>query len=457
MMRIILLVVILVLAGLIASWLRTHPGMVSVEWLGWRADTSVAMVAFLIVLITILGAILYRFWRVVIAAPGNMIRARRSTRRQRGYEALSAGMIAAASGDSDETRRQARRAESLLHEAGVTRLLRAEAARLSGDETTARQTYEEMSQDPDTALLGLRGLLDHAEKIGDKAEALRLAEKAYRLRPRAQGIAQRLLDLQVDFEQWDAADQTLSEAIRNKIVPAIDGKHHRAALLIERSRLAEQNGQAESALSLAKEANQLDPQRIPAAVRYGRLLGEQGKTRRAQRLLEKTWTQHPHPDIAAAYGALFAGEGPLGVVKRYQRLLSFRPDHVEGHIALAGAALNAELWGEARAHLTRAADQMLTPRVCRMLSELEEAEHSDLEAARQWLQRATTAAPDPAWVCDSCGAAAGSWGARCGNCGAFDSLGWNPPPQAARLPQPDATPLLPGRTSEEPEAAGQTQ
>ena len=456
MIRIFVLVVILVLGGLIASWLRTHPGLVSVEWLGWRADTSVAMVAFLVVLITILGAVLYRFWRVVISAPGNMIRSRRSTRRQRGYEALSAGMIAAASGDSDEARRQARRAETLLHEAGVTRLLRAEAARLSGDETTARQTYEEMSQDPDTALLGLRGLLDHAETTGDKAEALRLAEKAYTLRPRAQGIAQRLLDLQVDFAQWDAADRTLREAMGNKIVPAADGKHRRAALLIERSRLAEANGNAESALTLAREAHQLDPQRIPAAVRYGRLLGAQGKTRRAQRMLEKIWAQHPHPDIAAAYGGLFDGEGPLDLVKRYQRLLSFRPDHVEGHIALAGAALDAELWGEARAHLTRAAEQALTPRVCRMLSELEEAEHGDLEAARQWLQRATTAASDPAWVCDSCGAAAGSWSARCGHCGAFDSLGWHPPPQAARLPQPDATPLLPGRAADEVEAAAQS-
>lgn len=448
MIRILVLAVIIVLAGLAASWLRTNPGTVSVEWLGWRADTSVAMVALLIILVTVLGAAAYRFWRFLRTAPGNFVGARRTNRRRRGYEALSSGMIAAASGDSDEAQRQARRAETLLQDAGITRLLRAEAARLSGDESTARRTYEEMSQDPDMALLGLRGLLDHAEKSGDKAEALRIAEKAYALRPKAQGIAQRLFDLQVEFAQWDLADRTLAEAMRNKVIPASEGKHRRAALLVERSRKAEQDGNADTALSLAREAHQLGPDRVPAATQYARLLGGAGKTRRAQRLLEKIWALQPHPDIAAAYGALFEDEGPLALVKRFQRLLSFRPDHPEGHIALASTALDAKLWGEARAHLTQAADQTLTPRVCRLMSELEEAEHDDLDAARHWLQRATTADADAAWVCDACGAAAGSWSARCGHCGAFDSLGWHPPRQAARLPQPDKIPLLPNRQAE---------
>jgi len=40
-------------------------------------------------------------------------------------------------------------------------------------------------------LLGIRGLLDQADSAGDKAEALRLAEKANRLQPKAQGAAQR--------------------------------------------------------------------------------------------------------------------------------------------------------------------------------------------------------------------------------------------------------------------------
>jgi len=433
MTRVILLAILILVVAACAAWLKQHPGTVTVEWLGWRADTSMAMLAFLIALVTVLGALIYRFWRFLRALPATIADAFRLRRRRRGYEALSAGMIAAAAGDGAEARKQAKRAESMLEDLSATRLLRAEAARLDGDSATARRTYEEMSEHPDTALIGLRGLLDQADAAGETAEALRLAEKAYRSYPKARGIAERLFHLQLDFGQWAAADRTLTEALRNKVFPASDARRWRAAVVLERSRIAERDNDIDSALAFAREAQQLDPDLVPAVARHARLLGMQGKTRRAQRMLEKAWPQQPHPEIAAAYGALFENEEPLQRVKRFQRLLSFRPDHPEGHIALAEAALEAELWGEARSHLGQAADRALTPRICRMLADLEEAEHGDIAESRRWLERASTVEPDPAWVCESCGDVSGQWTARCDNCGGFDTMSWRQPPHAPQL------------------------
>ena len=432
MTRAILLAVLILVVALCAAWLKQNPGTVTVEWLGWRADTSVAMFAFVLAVVTVLVALTYRFWRYLRRLPAHIAASLRLRRRRKGYEALSAGMIAAAAGDGGEAQKQAKRAEALLEDLSATRLLRAEAARIGGDAATARRTYEEMSENPDTALIGLRGLLDQAEAAGDRAEALRLAEKAHRQYPKARGIAERLFHLQLDFGQWAAADRTLADALRNKVFTAADARPWRAAVLVERSRIAEREAEAEAALTFARDAQQLDPDRVPAAAQHARLLGQQGKTRRAQKLLEKFWTRHPHPEIAAAYGALFESEDPLQRVKRFQRLLSFRPDHAEGHIALAEAALEASLWGEARAHLGQAADKALTPRVCRLLADLEEAEHHNLAESRQWLERAGTAEPDPAWVCDNCGSVAGAWAARCDNCGGFDTMAWRQPPHAPR-------------------------
>ena len=430
MSRVVLLALLILVVALAAGWLGQHPGTVAIEWLGWRADTSVAMLAFAVALVTVLGAIAYRFWRFLRRLPATIAEALRLRRRRRGYEALSAGMIAAAAGDGGSARRLARRADSLLQDVSATRLLRAEAARLSGDAAAARRTYEEMTEAPETALFGLKGLLDQAEASGDRGEALRLAEKAHRQHPRARGIAERLFRLQVEAGRWAAADRTMADAIRDRLFPASEAKPWRAAVLVERSRLAERDGDIDAALAFAREAQQLDPDLVPAAVGHARLLGRLGRTRKAQRLLEKAWARHPHPEIAAAYGALFEGEDALQRVKRYQRLLSFRPDHPEGHLALAEAALAAGLWGEARAHLGQAAERSLTPRVCRMLADLEEAEHANHAESRKWLEQAATAAPDPAWVCDSCGAVAAAWSARCGACGAFDAIEWRPPRQA---------------------------
>lgn len=434
MRRVLLLVLAVVVVALAASWLRANPGTVTVEWLGWRADTSVAMLALAMALVTLLGAAAYRFWGYLKAVPTRLVRARRASRQRRGYAALSAGMIAVATGDSEEAARQARRAEALLQDLGLTRLLRAQAARLSGDEATARGSYEALMRDPETALIGVQGLREQAEARGDRAEALRLAEKAYGLEPGAPAVVRRLLALQAEFGQWAAADRLLDDARRKKALPAGEVRTARAAVLMERARRAEADGEIEAALVFARDAYGLEPHRVAAAAGYARILGLQGREKRAARVLEKAWAAAPHPDIAEAYDNLYDSEEPLARVKRLQRLLSFRPDHVEGHLALAAAALRARLWGEARAHLGEAANRALTPRVCRLFAELEESERNDAEAARRWLTRAAGAEPDPAWVCESCGAVAGAWSARCGNCNGFDSLQWRAPPRAARLP-----------------------
>jgi HemY protein len=443
MKRVFLLVLAVVLVALAASWLRQNPGTVAVEWLGWRADTSVAMLALTLALITGFGAAGYRFWGYLKAVPTRVIRARRARRQRRGYAALSAGMIAVASGDADEAGRQARLAEGLLQDLGLTRLLCAQAAQLSGDEATARGSYEALMRDPDTALIGVQGLREQAEARGERGEALRLAEKAYELEAGSPSVLRRLLALQAEFGQWAAADRLLEDARRKRVLPAGEAKQARAAVLMERARSAEADGEVEAALVFARDGYGLEPARVPAAAGYARVLGLQGREKRAAKILEKAWAADPHPDIAEAYDALYDAEDPLARVKRLQRLLSFRPDHVEGHLALAAAALRARLWGEARAHLGEAANRALTPRVCRLFAELEESERNDADAARRWLTRASSAEPDPAWVCESCGAVSGAWSARCGNCNDFDSLQWRAPPRVSRLPA-TTTPAVTG-------------
>jgi len=114
-------------------------------------------------------------------------------------------------------------------------------------------------------------------------------------------------------------------------------------------------------------------------------------------------------------------------------------------VALAQAALDAKLWGEARAHLGHAVERGVTPRLCRLFADLEESEHGDLKAARQWLERAGAAPPDPVWVCEDCGATAGAWSVRCDSCGAFDSLEWRAPAQISQLPARPTQPALADR------------
>jgi len=421
---------------LAAYWLSTHPGRVAFNVDDWRIDTSIGFLVFIVAVLIMLVVVVSRFWGAIRRAPGQFFESRRMSRRQRGYKALTQGMVAVAAGDAQEARRAARRADALLDEPPLTMLLSAQAAQLGGEETAARRYFEAMLDHPDTAFLGVRGLLMQAIKAGDKGEALRLAERAYRLRPETEWVVDQLFELQVESALWSDANETIATAIRRKTLPAADARRRRAAVLVEQSRVAEAEGDLDMALSRAREAHDLDPALVPATLALARLFKARDRAGRAVRLIEEAWARGPTPELAAAYGALIEDQDPLARVKRFQRLFSFRPDHRESHIALAEASLAARLWGEARKHLSAAGGNAPTARVCRLMAELEELEKGDMASSRQWLARATTAMPDEAWVCNGCGAVAGAWSALCGNCNAFGSLAWQPPPRAMRLSAP---------------------
>jgi len=122
--------------------------------------------------------------------------------------------------------------------------------------------------------------------------------------------------------------------------------------------------------------------------------------------------------------------------------LSFNPDHAESHIALAEAALIAELWGEARNHLHKAAGGDPPARVCRMMADLEGRSGEDPGAMQTWLLRASTAPPDPAWICGKCGAAWESWKPVCGDCNTLSTLKWQPRARGLGLRLGDGETLL---------------
>ncbi|WP_431857220.1 heme biosynthesis protein HemY [Azospirillum sp.] len=437
----------------VAIWLAEHPGSVSVAWGGYVVETSFAMMVLLVVGALGAAALLYRFWRAVVGAPGSLRRMSRSRRREKGYRALTQGMVAVAAGDAVTARKMARKADGLLNEPPLTMLLSAQAAQLQGDEKAARDYFHAMLERPETAFLGLRGLLTQAVKAGDRVEALNLARRAHKLQPNTPWLLATLYDLEARSGDWAAAEGSLQSAVQAGAIPAEEGRHRRAALLLERSFEAERRGRSDSALYHAQSAHDLLPGFVPAAARLARLLAAAGRHKPASKTVERAWRLGPAPELADVYREILAGYDPLTRVKLFEKLAAQTPGNVEGHLAVARAALDAELWGEARAHLMKALEVQPSQRVYRLLAELERAEHDNEEAARSWLAQAATAKPDPAWTCRACGAVSHEWSGLCGHCTAFDSLEWKTPQVALHLAGPAERPATAALPPMAPEPA----
>lgn len=247
--------------------------------------------------------------------------------------------------------------------------------------------------------------------------------------------------MQAQIGQWRAAQETLDTGIRRKVVSAERGRTLKALVLVERSRAAERpmdgkEGDLPDALTHAREAFSLAPERIAASERYADLLIKTDDPRRALRTIERAWSLGPHPDLAALYLKASAESDPLKRIAVVRRLVAQKPDDLESHLALAQASLDAGLWGEARRHLQTAGGTSPPTRVCRMMAEVEERANSDEAKVREWLARAALAPADRAWRCSACGAQHETWRSVCESCAAFGTLQWRAPGTFGQLLPP---------------------
>lgn len=412
----------------IAVWLVQNPGGVRIDWLGWRLEAPFALFLFVLAAAFWVAAVGWRAALSAVRAPFSFWRHRSEHRHEAGYKALVQGMAAVAVGDAEEAKRLAREADRLLREPHLTRLLSAQAAALSGDAAAAARYFAALRDDEETAFIGLIGLMRLADARGDDAHVLELAEEAHKLRPSSAQVANTRVYGLARAGRWVEAQAALYDAVKRGLIARPEGRRHRAALLVERARGAET--QAES-LDLAAKARENQPDFVPAIVAEARLMAAEGRKEKARKLIDDRWPAAPHPDLAATLRELWPGESASFLLRKVQSMVGKLPDHPESRLAVAEMALDGEFWGEARAQLSALDPEHVGPRACALWARLEEGENGNAVAARQWLERAAYAPRDPSWTCDSCGAVASTWSAICGNCGAFDTVGWSRPPQVA--------------------------
>ena len=427
MLRLIafLIAIALIAAGL--AWLADRPGDLAITWQGYQIETSVFRAIVLLVAIVAFALLVWSILRNVWYSPaavGNVL----SKRRQKlGIDALSSGMIALGAGDKAAAMRAAIQARKSLPNEPLTHLLRAQAAQLTGDRTTARRIFEAMLASPDTEQLGLRGLFLEAQRESETEAARHFAERAVGLNPKLPWAVDALFDLQCRDGDWNSALETVAVARKNGHIERPAADRRRAVLLTAQAQAVEESD-PERALNLALEAHGLAPNLVPAAAIAGRLLASRGNTPRAAKILQRTWSRAPHPDLSAAYAYARIGDSPRDRLDRVRQLAALSPNSLEGPIAVATAAIEARQFDEARAALEPLIPARMTQRVATLMARIEGEQHADKGRVREWLARAVNSPRDPAWTAD--GFVADRWMPVSPVTGALDAFQWRVPVEA---------------------------
>lgn len=352
-------------------------------------------------------------------------------RERKGYQALSDGLMALASGEGRLALLRAQRAERYLARPELTTLLIAQAAEAAGDTKRATEAYKTLLADDATRFVGIRGLLKQKLAEGDTDTALKLAEKAFALKPKHAETQDILLKLQSEKADWTGARATLGAKLKAGALPRDVYRRRDAVLALQGAKVVMDDASTIEAREAAIEANKLSPDLIPAAAMAARGLIEKGDKKSATRVLKKAWEARPHPDLAAAFAEIEPDETPHQRLKRFKLLTALHPDHDETRLLLAELNITAEEFPDARRALGDLVIRHPTQRGLAIMAAIERGEGSDEAVVRGWLAKALTAPRGPQWCCDTCQAIHSTWAPICENCGGFDTLSWREPVETA--------------------------
>lgn len=426
MIRILIFVLLVLALGFGFSWLADRPGELSIVWQGQLIEMSLMVAATLVV--ALVAGIMISWWlvRSIWTSPYAVNRYFRARKRDRGYQALSTGLLAAGAGNAALARKMNLRAQGLLRadQEPLIHLLEAQTALIEGKYDAARRKFEAMANDPETRELGLRGLYSEARRLGAHEAAMQYAEDAAEKAPWLPWAAQAALEFRSRSGKWDEAIRLLDQQKAASVIDRGEAERLKAVLLTARAE-EKLESDPKSARDDAVQALKYARSLVPAALVAARAWLREDNVRKAANVLEQVWKITPHPEIARAYLRARSGDSAVDRLKRAAKLEALKPNNVESLLIVAQAALDAREFGKARSKAEAAARAAPREGIYLLLADIEEAETGDESRIRYWMGQALRAPRDPAWVAD--GAVSDKWLPFSPQTGRLDAFEWKVP------------------------------
>jgi HemY protein len=415
----------------VSVWIIERPGQIVVRFSDYTVTAQLGAGLLVLAVLVLTSLLVYRVLRSIVDFPIFLKRRSDEATRKKGFQALTRGFVAIAAGNAKDANNYARQTKRLLTgETGLPLLLEAQAARLRGDEGKARLIFTELLKDKDAAFFGVRGLLKSALDAQDYETALDHARRALALNPKQPWILRMVYELELHTRRWKAAQATAKKIVRYKAMDPAQVKSNEIAILLHRARQSELNGEKNDALNYIRKAYKLDKFFIPTVLAELKHVMEQGKTRKAKSILQKAWKHSPHPDLLPYWEELApqnTKRDPMKKLKYYEKILALKPESVEGQLAVARAAIDQSLWGEAKAYLAAAEKIYPVADIYRLRAEIEKRTTKNEEVVHNYLEKASEAPAGKVWYCKKTGHIYDRWSAVAEPHGTFNTIEWGYP------------------------------
>lgn len=429
MFRVLCYLVLVILIGSGFAWLANNPIDIILPFAGQRVVIPLLLAVSTLLILLIILAFIWWLLRLILRSPFAFNDKIKESRKQRGEDALTQGLLAALSGDRAGAAHFSARTNKLLDngEKPLQQFLTARSLLLNDDREGAVRLYEDMRKNPQTKLIALQGLYQEAIKSGAYEAAGQYAEEAAELVPTLKWANRAVLDKYAVDNEWEKAlslFERMEKALPKPQRSTHKQKHLRAVLLTGEAMTYAEN-KPDDARTAALKAVKLDRDFVPTATVASEILFRLHEVRGGEKTIESLWRREPHPDLARAYINAIPGEPAVNRLKRAKKLASLNPNHFESLMIVARTAFEAGELAFARESAEKAIKQDQRESAFLLLADIEENQSGDLGRVRQWLARAVRAERDPAWIAD--GVVFDSWAPVSPISGRLDAFEWKVP------------------------------
>ncbi|MBO4521006.1 MAG: hypothetical protein J5787_07360 [Alphaproteobacteria bacterium] len=410
MIRIVWNAFLLGVIALAAAWLSNNPGSVRLEWIGYSVQTSVAVI---ISVVIIVYAVFYAFLAKPLLLATQKIaywlgadkRAQKIAKSKIDkevdrYTLLGKGLTALAAGDIPAAEKlSAQIRKGFADDETKIVVFEAQLAEAKNNTVEAMRLYDELAENPETHLLGMRGKVRLYRLTGNLAQATEVCAELLTMKNPPQWVLSEAFELQIHEQQWAQAIATLEKALKHGLFDKLTAKRLKASVLLEQAAVTTEETEKEK---LIREAYETDKTFVRAAVQTAELDIAKGDLKKARRLLQKLWKISPSWAVYEVYLTLTEKETPIEAVKDVEELVAENPEAKINDLIFADCSLRARLWGQAKTSVTKYLEAHPDSKRALMMAQEIAAYNQDEQAAEEYRERAEKAPVELPYFCEVC-------------------------------------------------------
>jgi HemY protein len=411
---------------LIAVFLTLNPGQFTVEWFDYKSTMPVSVLLAALFLLVSLLLLFHHCWRWFENIPMRTKGFFHQRRIRKFEDVVIEGLTAIAAQQPEEAQSYADLARGLAPTHPLALFLTGQTSYLTKDHGLAQSTFSKMAEQSALRFLGLRGLVLLAIERHDWLHAQSYLEELFNIRPDSPWVLKQLENNSLKLALSDSTNKAVDMLPFYRHLPKEDALKHQGLMLwIKLKHNIHSKLDELQQFELLKLTYEMLPKNPVVVSDYACVIHTNQQKQKAVRLIHRTYKQAPHRLLAETLLYIHNVSDPLERYRKVEKLTAHYPHHEESYWLMAKAALEADLWGQARHHIQPLLHDVPTKSTYQLMIEIEDREHPDQPSkAEFWRTKLAEVHHEWEWICHTCNHVAPTWDAYCSVCGHFGGIEW---------------------------------